>query len=264
MKVFRWLTTERLVIILAFLAVLLIAVRTPIDPDTFWHLRAGQWQVENLRLLNTDLFSHSRLGETWINHSWLSQTIIYGAYAGFGHLGVALYTAILATGGLAFIYRILEGDVIVKAFALILGALTASVFWAPRPQMMSFFLSAVVFSLIWDYLFNGRDHLWWIPAIMLLWVNLHGGFAIGFILLVFAIMGEGLRWIVDQIVWPWRDPNLPDSVEENDATPRSGLVTIRRLVIIGLVSAVAVSINPYGPAMLAYPFQTVGIAVLQD
>ena len=37
-----------------------------------------------------------------------------------------------------------------------------------------------------------------------------------------------------------------------------------RLAIVGLVSAAAVSINPYGPSMLLYPFRTVGIGVLRD
>jgi hypothetical protein len=34
--------------------------------------------------------------------------------------------------------------------------------------------------------------------------------------------------------------------------------------VVGLVSAAAVSLNPYGPAMLLYPFRTVGIGVLRD
>jgi hypothetical protein len=147
----------------------------------------------------------------------------------------------------------MEGDSLVKSGVMLLAALTASVFWTARPQMMSFFLSCVVLYLLWLYLKRGIDRLWFIPPIFVLWGNLHGGFAIGFILMVLALIGEGARWLIEGQLSP----------REEDAEPQ----TIRpmiRIAIIGLVSAAAVSINPYGPQMLFYPFRTVGIGVLRD
>jgi hypothetical protein len=244
----RTLTLHRLVVAITFIAIFVMAVRVPLDTDTFWHLRAGEWMIQERQLLRTDVFSHTRAGQGWINHSYLSQLLLYGVYAALGDVGLALYVAVLATLGMAFVYRLCSGDVFIRAFTLVIAASTAAVFWSPRPQMVSFALSAVVLFLLYRYLRDGVDRLWLVPPIMLLWVNMHGGFAISFILMVLALIGEILRVTFDQAL-RGQPPEITGA---------------RRLVVIGLVSAVLVSINPYGPQMLLYPFRTVGISVLRD
>jgi hypothetical protein len=68
----------------------------------------------------------------------------------------------------------------------------------------------------------------WLPAVMALWSNLHGGWPVAFLFL-------GIAMAVS-----WRRPAL-----------------LRRLALVAALSAVAVGINPNGPAIYAYPFQTV-------
>lgn len=252
MRFLRLLTLDRLLAVLTVAAVFAMAARAPLDTDTLWHLRAGEWQIEHRALLRTDLFSWSRVGEAWINHSWLSQIVLYGAYVALGDVGLALYTAVLAAAGMALVYRISEGSALVRAFAVALAGAAAAVFWSPRPQMMSFLLSTVVLTLLWAYR-RGHDRLWLIPPIMMLWANLHGGFALGFILLVLAGLGEGLRWLVEGV--------LRGGAADAE---RPTLRPVLRLVEVGLVSAAAVAVNPYGVQMLTYPFRTVGIGVLRD
>ena len=253
MKVLRSLTLSRLVMVVTIAAIFAMAARTPLDTDLLWHLRAGQWQVEHRAILTVDLFSHSRYGEAWVNHSWLSQIILYAAYALLGDLGLLLYTALLATAGMTLVYLMCEGNAFVRGFVTILAGATAAVFWSPRPQMISFFLSTVVLYLLWLYR-QGKDRLWLIPPLMILWANLHGGFAIGFILMVLTTIGEGARWLFDGVL------NRSQDQEAEQPTLRP----VWRLVVVGLISAAVVGLNPYGPRMLLYPFQTVGIGVLQD
>jgi len=249
MKWIRGLTLSRLLVALTFIGVFVMATRAPLDTDMLWHLRAGEWQVAHRALLRVDLFSFSRAGEPWINHSWLSQIIMYGFYAALGDVGMALYTSILATAGMVFVYRTLEGNAVVNAFVTVMASAAAAVFWSARPQMVSFFLSAVVFYLLWRYLEKDSDRLWFIPPVMLVWANLHGGFAIGFILMVLSTVGEAARWLFDEVLGGQEGP---------------GFRRVGRLAVVGLVSAAAVGINPYGPRMILYPFHTVGIGVLQD
>src|SRR5690606_29645649 len=111
----------------------------------------------------------------------------------------------------------------------------------------SFLLGAVVLYLLHLYTREERDYLWLIPLLMVLWVNLHGGFAIGFILLLGFIMGE--------VVGNLLDAGNPD------------VVTWRRLGKVALitgVSVLALSINPYGPRMMLYPFETAGLQTLNS
>lgn len=256
MSVFRRLTIERLTTAILFLLLFAMAVRVPLDTDTWWHIRSGELIVETGSVPQVDTFSHTRAGHTWIDHSWGAQIVLYGVYHAFGgsggiggggSVGLALYTAALATAGMALVYRMCEGTAYVRAFVVVLGAATAAVFWSPRPQMFSFFLGALILYLLHLYKREETDRLWAVPPLMLLWANLHGGFAIGFIFLFGMIVGEILGALLDP-----HDPRA------------TGWAGVRRLVVVTIVSIAAVAVNPYDVRIMTVPFQTIGISALQD
>ena len=254
MKALRWLTLPRLVAMIAVLGAFAIAFRAPVDTDMYWHLRAGQWQVDHRAVLTADVFSSTRAGQHWVDVHWLSQVALYGAYALAGNLGLSLFTAILASAGMLLIYLTCDGDALIKAAVTLLAASTAAVFWAPRSQMTSFLFSAAVVCLLWLYQKKGIDRLWVIPIIMIPWANSHGGFAIGFILLALALIGELASAALGFLA------ALHDHRQPDPAALRPAL----RLAVIGVVSAAAVVINPFGIETLLLPFRTVGIGVLRD
>src|SRR5690606_37767541 len=107
-----------------------------------------------------------------------------------GVIGLALYTALLATAGMWLLYRISTGSVYSRMFVLVIGSATAAVFWSARPQIFSFLLSCLLLYILYHYKYQQRDYLWFIPLLMLLWVNLHAGFAIAFIFLGAFLVGE--------------------------------------------------------------------------
>ncbi len=256
MALYRGLTIERLMIAILFVLVFAMAVRVPTDTDTWWHLRSGEYILEQRAIPHSDPFSHTRFGEAWIDHSWGAQIILYASFELFGggvapgssgNIGLALLTAGLATLGMCFVYLMCEGNAYLRAFAVVLGAAAAAVFWSPRPQMFSFLLGAAVLYVLHLYKRRGTDRLWTLPIIVVVWVNLHGGFAVAFIFLFGTIAGEILGHIFaggDQHVMPW--------------------VRLRKLILVTIVSLLAVALNPYGFQMLGYPFRTVGIGALQD
>lgn len=240
------LTTERVMQVALFALIFALATRIPVDTDTWWHIRSGEYTLTN-GFIYEDPFSHTRDDTVWLNHSWGTQIVLYWTWTLFGDAGLALYTALLATAGMLFVYLASAGNTYLRAFALVLGASTAAVFWSPRPQMVSFFLSAVVLYLLFAYKFRGIDRLWFIPVVMWLWGNLHAGFSIGFIFLAGMIAGEMAAALFnrggDEVVG-WRG--------------------VGKLIVVSLVSAALILINPYGYRMLLLPFQTVGIDVLRD
>ncbi len=241
------LNTQRLMIVVLFALLFALAVRIPLDTDTWWHLRSGQYILDHRAVPLTDPFSLTRRNQPWIDHSWGSQLILLGFYTVGGMAGLAIYTALLATAGMVFVYLMCEGNVYLRAFVVIVAAATAAVFWSPRPQMMSFFLSAVVLYVLHLYKRRKVDQLWLIPALMVLWVNAHGGFAIGFILLFGTIAGEVLGRLFDS--------NNPDVLAWRQ---------IRRLAAITIIAGLVLAINPNTIQMWGYPFRTVGIGVLQN
>jgi hypothetical protein len=256
MSFYRALTIQRLMLAVLFILLFVMAVRVPTDPDTWWHIRSGEYIVDHKDVPRTDPFSYTRYGEKWIDHSWGAQLVIYGVYDLFGgghepgdsgNIGLALYVAGLATLGMAFVYLMCDGNVYLRAFVVVLGAAAAAVFWSPRPQMFSFMLGALVLYVLHLYKRERLDRLWLIPLIMLIWANLHGGFAIGFIFLFGSIAGEVLGHLFnggDPDVVTWR--------------------RLRKMAVITAISIPIIAINPSGVQMLAYPFRTVGIGALQD
>lgn len=241
----RNLTIQRAMTIILFALIFALAARVPVDTDTWWHIRSGEYTL-NHGMIYADPFSFTKAGETWINHSWGSQIVLYAAWQLGGAAGLSIFMAALATAGMYFVYKMCEGSAYLRAFALILGSAAAAVFWSPRPQMFSFLLSAVVLYLLYLYRRKQIDRLWLIPIIMAVWGNLHAGFSIGFIFMGGVIAGEILGRIFsssgDYLTWQ----------------------QIRKLIVIALISVAALVINPYGLQMLLVPFQTVGIGALRN
>jgi hypothetical protein len=242
------LTTPNLLITIVFIAIFTMAVRVPADTDTWWHLRSGQHIVENLTILTTDPFSHTQAGQPWIDHGWLAQVFWYGLYALGGWALLSLVLAGLVTLAFWFIWRqIDQANVFVAAVGMILGAIVSSVVWAARPQMLSFLLAAVVSYLLHRYKRENRSLLPWLPLIVLLWANLHGGFAIAFMLMIAYLMGEAVN-----------------NLTRHTGDPVVSWMRLRHLLVAIAISLAVVVINPYTWQMWFYPFQTVGIGALRD
>jgi hypothetical protein len=203
--------------------------------------------VENLTIPTTDPFSHTRAGQLWIDHGWLAQIFWYGLFALGGWAAVGLGVAILVTIAFWLVWRQIEANVFVAAFSLILGAIVASVIWAARPQLISFVLTAWVAYLLHRFKRHNGRLLPWLPVVMLLWVNVHGGFAIGLMLMLAYGAGE----VVNHLTKHRDDP----------VVPWAGL---KHLLIVFLISLAVVVINPHTWRMWLYPFQTVGIGALRD
>lgn len=241
----RRLTIERTTVILLFAMLFGAALRIPTDTDTWWHLRVGQTILQS-GFVTADTLSHTMMGQPWINHSWAAQ-VVMTLFWQAGFAGLAVYTALLSTGGMIFVFLTCRGNTYLKAFVIVLAAATASVFWSARPQMFSFFLSAVAVWLLWSELRRPGRRIWVYPIMMAVWGNLHAGFSIGFILLGLFIAGEALGNLFAR-------------------GPRDGLDWrgVGKLILVGLLSAATVLINPRGAELLTVPFQTLGIGALQN
>jgi hypothetical protein len=111
------------VLVLVLLLIFILAARTPLDTDMWWHLRAGQETMQSGRPMLIDNLSTTRFGAAWINHSWLSEVGMYLLYAWGGSLAIGGMTALLAVLSMALVYFTLEGPALLRAFLLILGSM---------------------------------------------------------------------------------------------------------------------------------------------
>jgi hypothetical protein len=249
-RVLLWFNTRRLVVAILFVALFAMAVRAPADTDTWWHLQAGRATLERGRVLRTDIFSHTRYGSPWINHSWLSQVVLYWLFDSFSYAGLGLWMAAVIVLAFLFVYLQMEGDPFSRAIIVVLAAATSSTIWVARPQLFSFLLTAVVAYVL--YLFKWRDvnRLWLLPPVFVLWANLHAGYALGFMVLVAFVAGEVFNRFLASIV-PGGDPVV-------------SWRGIGMVIGVALLSAALLVLTPYGTRMWTYYLDTVGIGALQD
>ncbi|MGD8626919.1 MAG: hypothetical protein PVJ34_20450 [Anaerolineae bacterium] len=238
------LSTRRLLVAILFVAILAMAVRQPADTDTWWHLKSGQLIWQQAKLLRADPFSHTVAGQPWIDHGWLVQLGLWPLYHALGLAGLAILLALIVTAAFLLVYLQCAGRPYVAALATLLAAISSSVIWAVRPQIVSFLLAAGLAYLLHRYKASRRARwLWPIPLIVVLWVNSHGGFVIAFILMGCYLLGEGLNHLTRR---------------------ESGGAPLRPLLLVILVSLPAVLLNPNTWRMIPYAYQTVSIGALQD
>ncbi|MHB8819744.1 MAG: hypothetical protein ACYC7M_11880, partial [Bellilinea sp.] len=107
-------------LVLVLLLVFLMASRSPTDPDMWWHLRAGEETIKGGKPLVIDTMTFTMSGERWVNHSWLSQVILYLAYNYFEYPGLSLYVALMATATMFVLYQSLKGGVFLRAGIIVL------------------------------------------------------------------------------------------------------------------------------------------------
>jgi len=242
-----WIKEDRFYLAVLLLLVLIMAARTPLDSDMWWHLRAGEETLLNKEVYSEDTFSFTRDGDPWLNHSWLSQVIMYLLYSAGSYKALTIWVGVCAMASIGLVYFQMEGHRIIRMMTGVLAGIVASVVWSPRPQIMSLVLFAVVSYLIYLYKWKKSNRLWLLPLIFILWSNLHGGYVLGIILTGVVMGGEIFNKLqVD---------NKPEYLSWKE---------IRVLGIWIMVCLLAVLINPFGFGMWKIPFNTIGVESLQN
>lgn len=190
---------RRLVPLVAILAVFTMALRFSIGPDTYWHLRAGDWMLSEGSLLKADPFSLTRLGNEWIYPGWLAQITMIAVFRLMGFPGLNLLTALVVTTTFAFVWMTMREGPLLRAFVLLLAATTSAVYWSARPHIFTFLFTAVTLWALARFRREGSRAIWVIPVLTVVWANVHGGFVIPILLIGFEILATILDILLPRL-----------------------------------------------------------------
>lgn len=244
------LSTRRLFFLVLLLVLFILATREVTDPDFWWHLRAGQYIFETRSIPHTDIFSFTFNGREWVTHEWLSEVLIYLLFRVAGWGGLVTAFALIVTGAFALSYYHCEkqgANPFVAWGAVLLGAITTAPVWGVRPQMFSLLLTSIYLYILMNWLRGGTARsVWLLPPLLLMWVNLHGGYVLGLVLITIALAGMVLDGLLEK---------------------RGRREVFRRAIVLGLVltvCVVVVPLNPNGLRLFTYPFETLASSVMQE
>lgn len=184
----RWLTaatTPLLIAVFLYSFVLFLGNRLLGDPDTFFHIAAGDWIWEHRSVPITDPFSFTMPSAPWVAHEWVAELLLAGAFNALGWVGVLALTAAAITATYFVLARFLGS--ILPVAAMLLGIASSFLLASPRflarPHVLSMpILVAWTISLERSRM-TGRPPSYFLLPLMTLWANLHGSFVIGLALL---------------------------------------------------------------------------------
>jgi hypothetical protein len=189
--------------------------------DLGYQIRAGAMMLDTHRILDVETFTFTMRGEPWLNQQWGAELLLALIYRVGGWGGIAVVRGLLVAVILTIVYRTCRasGATPRKAAVLTLGGWVVGFYYIPqmRPQIFAILLFALVMWIVATRNVAPR-RLWWVPALTILWVNLHGSFPLIFVLL-------GLAWLEDRRQDPGR---------------------ARRILLVALASVVLSLANPFG------------------
>lgn len=238
----------------AVLTVLTVRARFN-DPDVWWHLKVGEIIWNTHAIPTTDLFSFTTNNHAWTAHEWLAEVAIYGAWKAGGYSGMMLWLCVLTSCLIITSYTLCSLYSGNAKVAFLGGLITwgfATVGLAIRPHIIGYLLLAVALLLV--HLGRSGDRRWFLllPPLFAVWVNCHGSFMFGLMVLAVFLGCSFLRFRAGTLVsTPWEKPR-------------------RNMLALAIaLSIAALFVNPAGLQQVIYPLdvmlhQTTGLGAVEE
>lgn len=176
------------------------------DSDMPWHIVSGQVMLQTGDVIRGDLFSHTLPGVLRPHHEWGTQVMFGALYNLFGHVGPQMMSVFFTVTAVYLSFRLMRGNLSVRLFMALLAIVVTPTLVMARPQGWMLIFSLVLTSIVLYRKPSPR----WIPLIMLVWINIHGGWMTGYLVLGAGIFGETVRLVLRRggdAAW-WRSLTL--------------------------------------------------------
>jgi hypothetical protein len=161
------------------------------DPDFWWHLKTGQFIVQQHRLPVPDPFSYTTAGARPgypgeeqtryfnLTHEWLAQLLLYCAWRLGSFPAVVLLRALIMASAclIAGMLAARRSKSFTWGVAAALAAASVALMFATdRPGVASY-----LFVMIFLAVMESRRGIWFLPLLSVIWANCHGGFFLAWI-----------------------------------------------------------------------------------
>jgi hypothetical protein len=220
------------------------------DADTGWHIRAGEFILGTLSVPKHDIFSFITPSPYWINSSWLSEVMMALVHRSLGLTGIVIFFGLLISLSYYVLFKLMQkeqGNIYLTVFILVFAIASSIFHWLARPHIFSLLFLVIGYSILENHQYRRINTLYFFPPIILLWVNLHGGFISGFILLFIYLVGNLIEFIVSK----------DEGKELYKQKTKALSLTILACLFVSLI-------NPYGFDTLLYPFKLISQKLIMD
>lgn len=215
------------------------------DADTGWHIGMGRYILETGSIPTTGIYSYTAADMPWMAHEWLTELIFAVIHKVTGLNGVV----VLAALAIAFTHSTFYGFLLYKgintSLAIILALVViaaTSIHWLARPHILSMPIILFWYLSLEKYRLEGKRYIYLLPLLTILWVNLHGGFMAGLLLIAVYLLGSlaDLFFAKD---------------EKGRAERKKNIFTYGKVCLLTIAAAL---LNPHGYEALLFPFRIMG------
>jgi hypothetical protein len=180
---------------------------SPADPDLFARVAMGRLILALNHVPLKDPFAFTPTLPIWIDHEWLSGLVFYLVAAGTGDVGLILLKMLLSTA--AALSIVLASKRYIPEFPsrflwITLCVLHAAAAWTStvRCQAFTYLFIPLLYWAIIEY--RKERNIFWLalsPVLAIAWVNMHGGYALGCVLIAILLGVELVerrlsRWLM--------------------------------------------------------------------
>ncbi len=209
------------------------------EPDIWWHLRNAAYLFQDHSFPRLDTYSFGAAGSPLLGFEWLSEIPYFLGFKAMGLQGLlTVYFAVLVLIYIGVYYRSCrtgadcKDATITTLLAIFLGVVSIG----PRTLLFGW-LCMVGLLLVLDHFRRTEKGLWLLPPLFALWINLHGSWVFGMVVLALTIASglvEGEWGLVVARRW--------NSIE------------LKKLLLASVASLAALFANPFGYELVLYPF----------
>jgi hypothetical protein len=205
------------------------------SPDLGFHLRSAR-EILDKGFIYTDTFSYGSNGHPYYDLQWIFQLVVYTLY-NMGQPVLVITNALLITFSIALAWRrsskypsAVPQSIKVIIFAVIALLLVQGLTFDIRPHVLSWICMNLLLLALESYKRGKQKAVFFLPAIMLFWVNTHSLAVLG--LVIIGIYNAGLF------------------IENKKAD--------KKLLMFSALALAAFLINPYFFDGLFFPFKQFG------
>ena len=213
------------------------------DPDIWLHLKTGEYIIQHKSIPKADIFSSTVLNKEWLNHSWLVQVIFYLVFHFGGTDNLIFLSAITVISAFLLLFFSVyheRRDLVFCVAVLLVTIFASKLRFNIRPENFSLLFFSFYIFILARHIQN-KKLLYLLPLIQLFWVNCHGFFILGPLLVAIFILTDKLKKAV-KLPWEWSRVELLDAI------------TYRRILNVFWLICLASFLNPYGYKGALYPF----------
>lgn len=174
---------DKIILISVYVVTFLSLIYPYSDKDWGWHYKYGEYLFTHGHLLLKDIYTWTMNGYLWVNHEWLFDPVIYLVFKYTGYFGAALAGTVV----MFFCFYLLTKDHKLSYWKLAILAIffinitESQANEGFRAQVLALIpLTLLIYLLVKAW--QNVKHIYFIPPLMLLWVNMHGTFLYGLLI----------------------------------------------------------------------------------